>query len=179
MATPASMTRKRVMAARRTRARGAVRVGFTELDLSRGGAGGRACGAATTGSGPQTTADILKEPCAHDPVLRLAAWLRPAHVRADDQRRPTVVGQRRCPTGLPRPRVSGGRMFPRPHEGVKVTGSPHRPRRAPGPSSRRRCSSGRSNEPEPGPRTLLGTRLVGVLAGLINVFTVSYTHLTL
>src|SRR5665647_1076901 len=123
MATPASMTRKRVMAARRTRARGAVRVGFTELDLSRGGAGGRACRAATTGSGPQTTADILMEPCAHDPVLRLAAWLRPAHVRADDQRRPTVAGQRRCPTGLPRPRVSGGRMFPRPHEGVKVTRS--------------------------------------------------------
>src|SRR5450759_1932778 len=60
------------------------------------------------------------EPCAHDPVLRLAAWLRPAHVRAHDQRRPTVAGQRRCPTGLPRPRVSGGRMLPRAYRGVKA-----------------------------------------------------------
>src|SRR5450759_2269477 len=41
MATPASMTRKKVMAARRTRECGAGRAGFTELDLSRGGAGGR------------------------------------------------------------------------------------------------------------------------------------------
>src|ERR1035437_6257060 len=41
MATPASMTRKKVMAARSTRECGAGRAGFTELDLSRGGAGGR------------------------------------------------------------------------------------------------------------------------------------------
>src|ERR1019366_8451755 len=74
------------------------------------------------------TADLggrFMEPWAHDPVLRLAAWLRSVPMGHDDRRRPTVAGQRRCPTGLPRPRVSSGRTVPRASEnsqaGLTVT----------------------------------------------------------
>jgi hypothetical protein len=68
---PARVTMIRMTAARAKRvglARWTCLVGFI-------GEGGRAGYATTTDSGPQTSADMVMEPWAQDPVLRLAARL--------------------------------------------------------------------------------------------------------
>ncbi len=67
---------------------------------------------------PRRTMGGALGPRSGAPARRLAPI--GADEDTDERRRPTVAGQRRCPTGFPRPRVSSGRTLPRSAENSQI-----------------------------------------------------------